>query len=198
VLRVGITGGIGTGKSTVCAILRVLGVPVLDSDSVAKEIIENNSTAQRQISLTFGEDIFNHGKLNKGLLASRAFESSDKIKLLNSIVHPIVAQESEKWFTDQQAYRFAVKEAALLIESGSHHSVDCIIGVIAPLETRIKRLLASGRFSTKHDIEQRIKQQMPEEEKQKLYTFTIHNSDASALLPQLWPLYNKLCALHDG
>jgi dephospho-CoA kinase len=197
-LKVGITGGIGTGKSTVCKIFAAIGIPVLDSDLLAKQIVHHNPQVRRQIASLFGEDIYANNSLDKTLLAKRAFANKENTELLNSIVHPIVAIESEKWFEAQRNIAFAIKEAALLIESGTYESLDFIVGVSASESTRIERLLKRPGIAGEQDIQQRIARQMPEAEKQKHYTFTIQNNDNDALLPQVWAVYEQLCTLSNG
>ena len=126
-LQIGITGGMGTGKSTVCKIFQSLGVPVLNTDELAKQLYLSNAFLQQKIKDAFGENIFDNNILNKKLLAARAFSSAEKTTLLNRIVHPIVFAAIEDWQRHQNS-KYAIRESALLIESSNYTKLDgCVL-----------------------------------------------------------------------
>jgi len=192
-LQIGITGGMGTGKSTVCKIFKSLGVPVLNTDELAKQLYLSNAFLQQKIKDAFGENIFDNNILNKKLLAARAFSSAEKTTLLNRIVHPIVFAAIEDWQRHQNS-KYAIRESALLIESSNYTKLDYIIGVTSAMPIRLQRIIARDNCSTQEVID-RINKQMPDELKSKFYHFTITNEPDKLLLPQVMQIHQQLLAL---
>jgi dephospho-CoA kinase len=190
-LKVGITGGIGTGKSTVCKIFAAFNIAILDSDTLAKQIVANNVDARQKIIDTFGEDVFVSGVLQKQILATKAFSSAENTAKLNAIIHPQVQLETEEWFSKQTSL-YAIKEAALMIESGAYKKLDVLIGISAPEDVRIKRVLHRDKKLTAHEVLQRISRQMPEADKVAYCHYTIINDDVQLLLPQVLSLHHLL------
>jgi dephospho-CoA kinase len=191
-LAVGITGGIGTGKSTVCKIFAALGIPILYADDLAKQLVQNDEQIRQAIQLHFGVDIYNQqGVLNKKLLAERAFANEENTTKLNSILHPIVIEKSKEWHALQTSAPYTIKEAALLIESGSYEDCDFVIGVQSPLALRIERAMLRDN-ATRNQIEARIQKQMPEEEKATYCDFIIQNSNEHLLIPQVLQIHQQL------
>jgi dephospho-CoA kinase len=190
-LKVGITGGIGTGKSTVCKIFAAFNIPILDSDSLAKNIVANNETVHQQLIKIFGDDIFVDGILQKQVLASKAFSSAENTAKLNAIVHPQVHIETEAWFSKQKSL-YAIKEAALLIETEVYKKLDVLIGIVAPEDVRIHRVLQRDKHLSLQEVQQRISRQMPEADKTAYYHHTIINDDVQLLLPQVLSLHHLL------
>jgi dephospho-CoA kinase len=190
-LKVGITGGIGAGKSTVCKIFAALNIPILDSDALAKQIIATNAQVHKQLIEAFGDDIFLHGELQKQILASKAFANEQSTATLNAIIHPLVQQETEHWFAQQET-QYAIKEAAVMIESGSHKKLDLLIGVTTPEHTRIERVLQRNPNLSIAEIQQRIAKQMPENEKAKFYDYNIINDGKQLVLPQVLHIHNLI------
>ncbi|MFN8297946.1 MAG: dephospho-CoA kinase [Chitinophagales bacterium] len=195
-MKVGITGGIGSGKSTVCKIFAELGIPVYYADDRAKYLMQHEHYLIDLIKKNFGEDVYANGKLDRALLASRTFGDKQKVALLNSLVHPAVFRDTERWAGEQDpAVPYVLKEAALLIESGSYKNLDKLIVVTAPLAVRLKRVSDRDNISTE-DIMARIKHQLPEEEKVKLADFVITNDkDPEHLKEQVLLIHQQLVQL---
>lgn len=191
-IKVGITGGIGSGKSTVCRIFESLLIPIYYADDRAKWLMSNDATIKNEILSLFGEAAyFQDGSLNRGHIASIAFKNSSKLSELNQIVHPAVAKDGENWFNGLKNTPYAIKEAALLIESGSHKQLDKLIVVTAPIELRIERVMARDN-AQRADIEARIAKQMDEAEKVKLADFVIINDGQHPLVPQVMNIHRSL------
>lgn len=193
-LKVGVTGGIGSGKSTVCRFFEELGIPVYDADSRAKYLMQHEHYLIDQIKRKFGEDIYDDGKLNRKLLAERVFNDRPKLELLNSLVHPAVFRDNERWNEAQKAKNqpYIIKEAALLIESGSYKGLDKLIVVTAPLNVRVTRITGRDNSSAE-EVMARVQNQLPEEEKLKLANYVIHNEDGmEGLKKQVLEIHQKL------
>lgn len=189
-MQIGITGGIGSGKSLVCKIFHVLGVPVYDADSRAKAIMTTDGILIDQIKKEFGSLSFrNDGSLNREYLSS-VFNDPEKLKKLNSLVHPRVAQGYIHW-VNHQSYPYVIKEAALLFEAGSNRNLNYVIVVAAPEELRIKRVLERDTHRTQEQVRAIIENQMDEGEKVKLADFVINNDEGELLIPQVLQLHQK-------
>lgn len=197
-LKVGLTGGIGSGKSTIAGIFEVLGVPVSDADREAKRIMNTDPDLRQQIIHHFGPDAYNADGLNRSWLAGQVFTGrhKDRLELLNSLVHPVTIREGEKWMKEQQSLKspYAIREAALIFESNSGQSLDYVIGVSAPATLRIERTMRRDKI-TRDAVLQRMKNQMDEEEKMKLCDFLIYNDEGQAVLPQVLSLHKKLISI---
>jgi dephospho-CoA kinase len=192
-LRIGITGGIGSGKTTVCHIFEVLGIPVYYADEAAKVLMNQEGELKREIIKHFGESSYVDGKLNRTYISSIVFSNPEKLKLLNSLVHPRTISEAEEWMKRQNS-PYALKEAALIFESGSQQSLDYVIGVSAPKEIRISRSMQRDKIS-KELAEKKISQQMNEEEKMKLCDFLIINDETISLIQQVLSVHEQLLSL---
>lgn len=188
-LKVGITGGIGSGKTVIAKIFEILGVPVYYADTAAKEIINTNPSVKENIIKHFGPDSYVNGKLNTPYISGIVFKDKEKLQTLNSITHPAVIQDSHKWLSKQKT-AFALKEAALLFESGSYKELDLIIGVASPLNARVERVMERDNISREAVLEKMAKQ-MDEDEKISKCDFIIHNNSTQAVIPQVLEL-NKL------
>ncbi len=193
-LRVGITGGIGSGKTTVCHIFEVLGVPVYYADDRAKHLMQHNDSLVSALKEAFGEEIYKEGILDRPLLASKVFNDKDRLAKLNSLVHPAVAHDALKWQQANLHAPYTLKEAALLFEAGSYKALDKTIVVTAPLEIRVKRVMARDN-ATEEQVLARIANQWPEEEKVKLADFVITNDGMAALIPQVLHVHRQLLDL---
>jgi dephospho-CoA kinase len=190
--KVGITGGIGSGKTTVCRIFETLGIPVYYADERAKWLMINNKTLKKEIISLFGAAAYSAvGELNRKHIADIAFQDPDKLKQLNQIVHPAVLSDGEKWHRKQVNVPYTLKEAALLFESGSYLQLDKIITVTAPLEIRIQRVIERDQ-SDREKVMSRIKFQMPEEEKIAQSQFIIINDGQHSLIRQVLDIHRKL------
>lgn len=170
----GITGGIGSGKSTAAKFFEELGIPVYNSDTRAKTIQNENSEVKVKIIAAFGEEAYNENGLNKPYLSKQVFQNNEKLKLLNSIVHPAVFQDFENWKKAQKS-DIVMKEAAILIESGSYKDCDVVISVVADIETRIARTIERDGLS-REEIRARINNQISDEERIAKSDFIIDNN----------------------
>lgn len=191
-IQAGITGGIGSGKSTICQIFEVLGVPIYYADDRAKALMQEDEQLIRQVKQAFGEDIYDaQNRLHRQKLADIVFNDAEKLKTLNSIVHPAVFRDGQGWAEQQNDTSYTIKEAALMFESGSYQWVDKMIVVTAPEETRIQRIMERDN-STREQIRARMGQQMPQEEKDQKADFLISNDGNHLLLPQVLNIDTKL------
>lgn len=188
-LKVGITGGIGTGKTVVAKIFETIGVPVYYADTAAKTIINTDPTIKQNIIAQFGPDSYVHNKLNTPYISGIVFKDNNKLQTLNNITHPVVIQDARDWLLKQRS-SYALKEAALLFESGSYKDLDIIIGVASPLETRIERVMERDNIS-REAVLQKMDKQMNEEEKIAKCDFVIYNNDIQLVIPQVLAL-NKI------
>ncbi len=195
--QIGITGGIGSGKSLVCKIFASLGVPIYDADSRAKSIMTTDGILVVQIKKEFGSlSYYEDGRLNREYLSAVAFNDEDKLKRLNELVHPRVGADSEKWMEENANHPYLLREAALLFESGSFKKLDKIIVVTAPEHIRIKRVLHRDKQRTEQDVLTIIRSQMPEEEKIKKADFVIHNDETELIVPQVLQLHERFSKLN--
>jgi len=193
-LKVGITGGIGSGKTTVCRIFETLDIPVYYADDRAKVLMVENEKLILQIKDLFGEDAYTQeGQLNRQLIASVVFQDKKKLNQLNQIVHPAVWEDGEKWNAEQEkkGAPYSLKEAALIYESGGHQFLDKVITVYAPQYLRIQRVRARDQ-ATIAQVKARIAKQMPDKEKIKLADFVIKNNLRKTLIPQVMKIHWEL------
>ncbi len=190
-LKVGITGGIGAGKSYVAKIFKVLGVPFYDADKQAKTLMNSNLEIKHALIDAFGPLVYSgDGLLDRAYLSSIVFNNPKKLEKLNSVVHPIVIADALSW-AENQTFEYSLKEAALLFESDSYKTLDFTILVTAPQEVKIKRVRARDGVSREQVIA-RISAQMTDEEKLKLADFVIVNDDLIPLLPQVLLIHQLL------
>lgn len=191
--RVGLTGGIGSGKTTVARILETLGVPVYYADDAAKTIMNTDTGLRQQIIHHFGEASYMEGQLQRRYLADIVFSNPAKLALLNSLIHPVTIRHSEEWF-HRQTTPYAVREAALLFESGASENLDFIIGVYAPKHIRLQRVIKRDGL-TADEVQQRMSRQINEEMKMKLCDAVIRNDEQQLLIPQVMELHEQLLEL---
>lgn len=191
---VGITGGIGSGKSTACRIFSILGVPIYYADDRAKWLMANDEDLKAGIISNFGQESYNaDGSLNRTYLASVVFADEKKTAIINGLVHPTVKGDFENWASKQRA-AYVLKEAALLFESGSYQDLDKIINVSAPLKTRITRVLMRDRHRSEQQVNEIIDKQLSDEEKNQKADYVIKNSENKLLIPQVLEIHKKLLA----
>ncbi len=194
-LQIGITGGIGSGKSLVCHIFTLLGVPVYDADSRAKTLMTTDGILVSQIKKEFGVLSFRaDGSLNREYLAEHVFGNPDKLKILNSLVHPRVGEDYAHWVTEQTS-SYALKEAALLFEAKSNQALDKIIVVSAPEELRIQRVLQRDKHRTEQQVKDIIRNQLEDEKKVKLADYVILNDERTPLIPQVIALHKQFLSM---
>ena len=172
---IGLTGGIGSGKTTIATYLQSLGIPVFIADDEAKKLMQSVAVLA-EIKAVFGEVIFEKGILNRQKLAAIVFSNSDKLTQLNRIIHPAVKQQFKIWLDQYQSAPFVVYEAAILFESGSYQNCDYIITITAPLEDRIARVMQRDN-SSKEQVLNRINAQWTDEQRVAKSDFVIENSD---------------------
>ena len=186
-LKIGLTGGIGSGKTTVAQIFEVLGIPVYYADKEAKRLMTSNHQLKLELIKSFGAEIYENGKLKSALLASIVFTDSQKLNLLNSLVHPATLLDAKEWM-EKQTTPYSIKEAALIFEAGASEKLDFIIGVSAPEHIRIKRVMERDGISKK-DVEKRLSNQLDENEKIKRCHFVVVNDEKELLTPQILKLH---------
>ncbi len=191
-LQIGITGGIGSGKSLVCKIFQSLGIPVYDADSHAKILMTTDGILVDQIKKEFGSLSYDqHGNLNRKLVSEIVFNDETKLQKLNALVHPRVAFDYDSWLTEHVGKPYVLKEAALLFESGSFRLLDKTIVVTAPEPMRVSRVLKRDSQRTKQEVVKIIRNQMEEEEKLKRADFIIQNNETELIMPQVLKLHER-------
>lgn len=194
-LKIGLTGGIGSGKSTVAKIFETLGIPVYYADAEAKRLMNSSETLKKVIRQNFGEATYENDQLNRKYLAGIVFNDPEKLELLNALIHPVTINDAEQWM-QQQSAPYSIKEAALLFESGAAENLDLIVGVYAPQALRIKRVMKRDGL-TADEIMKRINRQVNEEMKMKLCDFVITNNEQELLIPQVLKLHQHFSGLSN-
>jgi dephospho-CoA kinase len=189
-LKVGLTGGIGAGKSVVANVFRLLNTPVYDADAAAKRLMIQDEILQRNIIHHFGKEAYIEGKLNRSYLAARVFSDKEKLELLNSLVHPITIRDASEWFSKQEN-PYVIKEAALLFESGTAEGLDYVIGVTAPEALRIQRVMHRDQLS-REEVKKRMQHQLEDSLKMKLCDYIIHNDEMQLVIPQVLKIHEEL------
>lgn len=190
IFRLGVTGGIGSGKSTVCKIFNVLGIPVFSADDEGRIIMDTDTRLRDDLNNLIGEDLYASGELNRGRLASIIFNDSDLLDSVNSLVHPLVFNEFSEWCKQQNA-DYIIFEAAILFEAGAEELVDKILAVVAPLEERVDRVIERNKM-TREQVMERVKNQISDEEMIKRSDFYIDNSDNLMIIPQVLEIHNRI------
>lgn len=189
-LKVGITGGMGTGKSTVCKIFNVLGIPTFDADREAKELYSTDEILKQKVLSRFGADIYLGGVFQKHVLANYVFNDEKALADLNALVHPLVIAQGEEWFGKQTA-PYAIKEAALLIESGGYNNLDKLILVKTSMEERLERLEKRDGVG-RDELKKRIEKQMPEDEKEAYADYIIDNDSNDKIIDQVLHIHSQI------
>lgn len=189
-LKVGITGGIGSGKTIVCQVFHTLGIPVFYADDAAKYLMEHDETLINDIKTLFGDDIYADKTLNRKELSAIVFKDPAKLQQLNALVHPATVQYARDWMQKQQS-PYAIKEAAIFFESGTYVDMDIMIGVSAPLELRIQRAIARSN-AARNEIMDRISRQMDQDEKMNRCDYVIKNDEVQPIIPQVLNLHQIL------
>ena len=197
-LRIGITGGIGSGKSIASRLFHALGVPVYDADTRARWVMENDAALRDELRAAFGADTYDAtGRLNRPALAGMVFNNPARLAQLNGLVHPHVGTDFERWATVQQqaGHAYVLKEAALLFEAGSYKQLDRIITVFAPLAVRTARVLRRDPQRSAADVAAIMAKQLSEEEKMQRADYVLVNDDAQPLLPQVLALHAEFSVM---
>lgn len=191
-LAVGITGGIGAGKSTVAQVFAILSIPVYYADDRAKWLMANDEGLKANIIQAFGEDAYTtNGVLNRTFLAEKVFSDSASTEIINGMVHPAVGEDFRQW-AEQQQSPYVLKEAALLFESGSYKELDKVINVSSPLKVRVARILTRDPHRTLDQVNSIIDKQLPDEEKNERADFVIKNTDSQMIIPQVLDIHKRL------
>jgi dephospho-CoA kinase len=195
-LRIGLTGGIGSGKSTVARVFEILGIPVYNADEAAKRLMNEDEQLHQQIVQHFGPSAYKNNQLDRTYLASQVFANKEKLELLNSLVHPATIRDGEQWM-QQQTAPYAIKEAALIFESGTQGQLDYVIGVSAPPPLRILRAMKRDG-STREQVIARMSKQIQEVIKMRLCDFIIYNDEQQAVIPQVIALHKTLISKFEN
>lgn len=189
--RIGITGGIGSGKSIICKVFEMLGVPVFYADNEAKKMYYHKNV-KAILFEKYGNEIYTTDeKLNREKLAQIIFSNPEELKFINSLIHPLVAEVYKQWCEKHKNLPYTIKEAAILFESGAYKEMDKVITVSAPKEIRIKRIIKRDNL-TRAQIEERMNNQWTEEERLAKADFVIYNDEEHLVLAQIIDLHQKL------
>lgn len=195
-LKIGLTGDIGSGKTTVAKLFELLGVPVYYADDASKRLYKTDKELIKKLKLHFGDDIYNNDELDRTQLASIVFSNPEKLELLNSLVHPLTISDAMEWMK-KQTTPYVIKEAALLFESGSAAGLDFVIGVSAAEPIRLQRVMDRDK-ATREEVLNRISRQMDEDKKMKLCDFIITNNEQELVIQQVMELHNKLIKMSSS
>ena len=191
-LKVGITGGMGSGKSRVCNMLKNLGVPIFSSDDAGKYLLNNDDTLKRDIKKTFDSDMYtSSGRIDRDRMAKLVFNNPEELTKLNALVHPRVKAEFDSWCKKNEKKPYVVKEAAILFEIGKHKELDKMVTVFCPKEERIRRIILRDD-ATKESIEKRMIHQYTDAERNALADYILINDGKEDLLPQVMELHELL------
>lgn len=196
-LKIGITGGIGSGKTTVCRVFEILGLPVFYADDVAKMLMHTDTLLRASIIDQFGKDSYTeNGELNRKYISSIVFKDKNQLTTLNALVHPAVFQAFDRWVSEQKGIPYVLKEAALLFESDSYKMCDQTILVKSPDELKIKRIMKRDH-TTAGEVRQRMERQFTDEQKEKLVDHLIINDEQVLVIPQILALHQHFLTLSD-
>ena len=197
-LRIGITGGMGAGKSTMCKIFGQLGVSIYDADSRAKFIMSNNQELKKAITENFGLDAYTRkDELNREYLAKVVFNNEEKLELLNNLVHPAVKNDYEQWAQEHRDEPYSLKEAALLFESMSYKTLHKVIVIASPIETRIERIMKRDHVK-REDILKRIQNQSTDRERMNKADWVIYNDGVRSLIEQTLEVHREILAIRES
>jgi dephospho-CoA kinase len=192
--KIGITGGIGSGKTTVCRIFESMGIPIYFADAEAKKIMVKNPSVKKQIKDLLGENSYHkNGKPNRLYISDKIFNDKDLLTSINEIIHPAVQIDCERWFEQlksAQKYAYALKEAALLVETGNFKKLDALIVVTCPENIRIQRVIKRDKLSHEK-VESKLKNQLSEDQKIAVADYLINNDGSESLIPQVWKIHNS-------
>ena len=187
---VGLTGGIGAGKSWVANVFRTLGIPVYDSDTRAKELYTESNALKEQMIAHFGHEVYTGNGINRKFLSQIVFNDPKELQVLNSLVHPLLQRDFEQW-TSQQKAPYVIREAAILIESGGQTFCDEVILVTAPLNVRISRVMQRDSVNKKA-VEARIANQLSDSDRKKYATFEVSNNGVDSVITQVLAIHHGL------
>lgn len=190
-LQIGVTGGIGAGKSLVCRIFQVLGIPLYNADHRAKWLMNHHQPLITEIKQNFGEEAYlTDGSLNRPYLSEKVFKNETLLKQLNALVHPRVGEDYEQWLA-QQTTPFVVKEAALLIEAGTYKTLDKLITVNAPETIRLRRVLLRDTHRSPEEVRSIMQKQLSDDERTATADFVIVNDEKTLIAPKVLQLHHR-------
>lgn len=193
---VGLTGGIGSGKSSVAAVFSTLGVPVYEADSASKNLIDTDKHLQQQLAALLGDDILSNGKIKRPVMAGKIFNDEELLKKTNAIIHPAVARDFERWYQIYASVPYVVREAAILFESGSYKDCDKVVVVTAPAAMRIQRVMKRNSVK-REDVLRRMDKQWPEEEKISRADYVIYNDLTQSVIKQVLAIHEDIIKHSD-
>jgi len=189
-MNVGITGGIGSGKSIVCRLFSCLDIPVYDADTRAKWLTNHDSAIREAVIALLGAESYTaSGEYNRAFVSSLVFQNADLLKELNGIIHPAVMKDTEVWMEKNSAFPYLIKEAAIMNKAGEHNNLDYVVVVQAPVALRLSRIKGRDKNRSEEEIRAIIKRQISDEERGQIADFTINNDGNAALIPQVLQLH---------
>jgi len=189
-LKLGVTGGIGSGKTSVCKVFTVLGIPVFSADRIAREIMDSDENIKEKINSIAGADLYSNGCLDRMALASLIFNNNRLLEKVNSLIHPLVFDHFISWEKTQIA-PYVIMEAAILFESGASKLVDKIATIVAPEEERVNRVTMRNKLS-RQQVHDRMKNQMDDASRIKLSDYVIHNSENDMIIPVILGIHEDI------
>ena len=190
-LKIGVTGGIGSGKSLVCRIFSLLGAPVYAADERAKKLVHSNPLLKKNIIEEFGNEAYQGGEYNRKYIASVVFKDRRRLEKLNQLIHPAVAVDFQQWSSNQQDVAYVIKEAAIIFESGGDRQLDGVLAVDAPEDIRIRRVSERDGLEV-NEIKKRIRSQWPADKIRALADWSVDNDNKKLILPAILEIHNKL------
>ena len=191
--RLGVTGGIGSGKTTVCRIFRVLGVPVFVADNVARDLMSSDDEIRTQLNRIAGKDLYLSGSLDRKELARLIFNRPDLLRKVNETVHPSVLRQFDNWDTAAES-PYVIMESAILFEAGADSLVDRVATISAPVEERISRVMGRNDLS-REEVIGRINNQLEDEEREEQSYYIINNSDNEMIIPEILKIHEDMLRL---
>jgi dephospho-CoA kinase len=189
-LKVGVTGGIGSGKTSVCKVFTVLGIPVFSTDRIARDIMDSDKDIMVKLNLIAGRDLYTNGCLDRMVLATLIFNDNTLLDKVNKLVHPVVFDQFTKWEKNQTA-EYVIMEAAILFESGASRLVDKIVTIVAPEEERLTRVTQRSKLS-RQQVRERMKNQIDDETRIKLSDYVIYNSENDMVIPAILEIHEDI------
>ena len=188
--RIGLTGNMGSGKSTVARIFEVLRIPVFYSDEVARQLYQSNDVKNELALLFPDDDFYKNGIFQKSELSALVFSNPESLQKINQLIHPLVEQEFQLWVIDYKHEPYVVQESAIIFENSLQHRFKSVVHVSAPLEIRLQRIMNRDHLE-KNQVEARMSNQLPEESKRSLADFVIENDGKQLLIPQVMWLHKQ-------
>jgi dephospho-CoA kinase len=192
-MKIGVTGGIGSGKTSVCRVFNVLGIPVFSADAAGRKIMDSDNDIIEKVKAIAGKNVYSSGTLDRIELARLIFNDADLLKEINKVVHPVIFENFMVWVKSVSA-PYSIMEAAILIESGGAALVDRIVTVVAPVEERVERVMRRNNL-TREQVFDRIKNQMTDEEKIRQSDYVIYNSEHEMIIPDILKIHEEILSL---